>query len=77
MEHKGYSGGSYRDLTRVAYLNETMWTELFIENKKPLVAEIDEMIRHLTEYRDAIDQEDADTLFSLLRDGRLRKEQFG
>ena len=40
-------------------------------------AEIDEMIRHLTEYRDAIDQEDADTLFSLLRDGRLRKEQFG
>lgn len=54
-----------------------MWTELFIENRKPLVAEIDEMIQHLVEYRDAIDQEDADTLFRLLREGRLRKEQFG
>ncbi len=77
MEHKGYSGGSYRDLTRVAYLNETMWTELFIENRRALVPEIDEVIRHLTEYRDAIEQEDADTLFRLLRDGKRRKEQFG
>ena len=74
---QNYTGDSFRDLTRIAKINENMWTELFIENKKPLVAEIDEMIRHLTEYRDAIDQEDADTLFSLLRDGRLRKEQFG
>ncbi len=77
MEHKGYSGGSYRDLTRVAYLNETMWTELFIENRKPLVAEIDEMIQHLTEYRDAIEQEDEDTLYALLHEGKCRKEQFG
>ncbi len=77
MEHKGYSGGSYRDLTRVAYLNETMWTELFLENRRALVPEIDEMIEHLTEYRDAIEQQDADTLFQLLRDGKRRKEQFG
>lgn len=77
LEHKGYSGGSYRDLTRVAYLNETMWTELFIENRQPLVAEIDEMIHHLTEYRDAIAQEDADTLYTLLHEGKRRKEQFG
>lgn len=77
LEHKGYSGGSYRDLTRVAYLNETMWTELFIENKRPLVAEIDEMIHHLTEYRDAIAHEDADRLYALLHEGKCRKEQFG
>ena len=77
LEHKGYSGGSYRDLTRVAYLNETMWTELFIENKKALVPEIDEIIHHLTEYRDAIAAEDEQTLFRLLKEGRQRKEQFG
>lgn len=77
MEHKGYSGGSYRDLTRVAYLNETMWTELFIGNRKALVPEIDEVIKHLTEYRDAIEQEDEETLYRLLEDGKKRKEQFG
>ncbi len=77
LEHKGYSGGSYRDLTRVAYLNETMWTELFIENRRALVPEIDEVIQHLTEYRDAIAAEDADTLYELLHEGKCRKEQFG
>lgn len=77
LEHKGYSGGSYRDLTRVAYLNETMWTELFIENRRALVPEIDEMILHLTEYRDAIAQSDEKTLYKLLQDGKRRKEQFG
>ena len=77
MEHKGYSGGSYRDLTRVAYLNETMWTELFLENRKALVPEIDEVIKHLTEYRDCIAAQDEETLFRLLQEGRKRKEQFG
>lgn len=77
MEHKGYSGGSYRDLTRVAYLNETMWTELFLENAEALVGEIDEMILHLTEYRNAIAEGKEEELFQLLREGRERKEQFG
>jgi prephenate dehydrogenase len=76
-EHKGYSGGSYRDLTRVAYLNETMWTELFLENAPALVPEIDEMIQHLQEYRDTIAAGDAETLFQLLKEGRERKERFG
>lgn len=76
-EHKGYSGGSYRDLTRVAYLNETMWTELFLENAAALVPEIDEVIEHLQEYRDTIAAGDEETLFRLLKEGRERKEQFG
>ena len=76
-EHKGYSGGSYRDLTRVAYLNETMWTELFLENAAALVPEIDEVIQHLTEYRDTIAAGDEATLFRLLKEGRERKERFG
>lgn len=73
--HRGFSAGSYKDLTRVAWLNESMWTELFLENKTPLLFELDTIIHSLTEYRDAIAAEDADTLRSLLRDGRIAKER--
>lgn len=73
--HEGYSAGSYRDLTRVARLNEYMWTELFMENRKPLVREIDTIIEHLTEYRDAIESGAEKKLFALLKEGRERKEQ--
>ncbi len=73
--HEGYSAGSYKDLTRVARLNEYMWTELFLANREPLVREINTIIEHLTEYRDAISAADEKRLFDLLRDGRIRKEQ--
>ena len=66
LRHNGYSAGSYKDLTRVAKLNETMWTELFLNNAQPLVQEIDEIILHLTEYRDAIADGDAKRLCTLL-----------
>ena len=72
--HKGFSAGSYKDLTRVAWLNEYMWTELFLENKEPLLYELDHIIRSLSEYRDAIEADDAETLRTLLRDGRIAKE---
>ena len=52
-----------------------MWTELFIENKEPLLFELEYIINSLNEYKTAIEQEDSDTLRSLLRDGRLAKEQ--
>ena len=73
--HKGFSAGSYKDMTRVAWLNENMWTELFLENKDPLLFELDHIIDALSEYRDAIKENDADSLRSLLRDGRIAKEQ--
>ena len=73
--HKGFSAGSYKDMTRVAWLNENMWTELFLENKQPLLNEIDCIINSLKEYRDAIAEDDADTLRSILRDGRIAKEK--
>lgn len=76
-KHQGYSAGSYRDLTRVAKLNETMWSELFLCNAEPLVREIDEIIAHLQEYRQAIHDGDRATLTALLRDGRERKERLG
>lgn len=75
QSHKGFSAGSYKDLTRVAWLNENMWTELFIDNKDALLFELDTIINSLNEYRSALQSGDADTLRSLLRDGRLAKEQ--
>lgn len=75
QNHKGFSAGSYKDMTRVAWLNENMWTELFLENKEPLLFELDTIIKSLTEYRDAIASDDGDTLCGLLRDGRLAKEK--
>ncbi len=75
QNHKGFSAGSYKDLTRVAWLNENMWTELFLENKEPLLFELDHIINSLTEYKTAIEQNDGDTLRSLLRDGRIAKEK--
>ena len=74
-QHKGYSAGSFRDFTRVSRLNEGMWTELFLENKEHLLAELDLLINSLSEYRNAIVADDAETLKGLLRDGRIAKEE--
>ena len=60
-------------MTRVARLNEKMWTELFLENKDALINEIDIMIKNLTDYSEAIKEENYEKLFELLKDGRERK----
>ena len=73
--HKGFSAGSYKDLTRVAKLSEKMWTELLLENRGNLVSELDFMIDSLTEYRDALVENDAEKLCTLLSEGRCRKER--
>jgi len=75
LERKGFSAGSYKDMTRVAWLNPEMWTELFIENKDYLVREIDVLTASLKQYRDAIANEDSETLVKLLDEGRKRKEE--
>ena len=75
LNHKGFSAGSYRDLTRVAWLNPQMWAELFMENKENVLFELDFYIKSLTEYKHAIEADDLQTLISLLDDGRRRKEQ--
>ena len=75
FEHIGFSAGSYKDLTRVAWLNERMWTELFIENKDNLLSELDMFTAALEEYRDALKNEDFDRLRTLLRDGKRLKEE--
>lgn len=75
--HDGFSAGSYRDVSRVANINETMWTELFLENREALVEELDILTGHIGEIRDAIDALDADSLRALLRKGREIKEGLG
>ena len=72
--HKGFSAGSYKDLTRVAWLNETMWTELFFENADYLTGEIDFLIKELSAYREALSNGDREGMKELLREGRLCKE---
>lgn len=73
----GISAGSYKDLTRVAYLNENMWTELFMDNKDNLCFEIDNLISELKKYSDAMKENDSDALKKLLKDGREIKEEIG
>ena len=78
QRHTGFSAGSYKDLTRVAQLNATMWTELFLDNAECLSNEIGILIGNLQKYKDAIDQGDAQRLYELLAEGdRLKKEADG
>lgn len=70
----GFSAGSFKDLTRVAKLNEDMWTELFLMNQKALLTEVDTIIASLQEYRDALAEGDEKRMHTLLRDGRILKE---
>ena len=74
-ERCGFSAGSFKDMTRVAYLNENMWTDLFLENKDALVEELDIFINNVTILRDAINAKDADKVREILRLGRELKEQ--
>ncbi len=75
LNHKGFSAGSYRDLTRVAWLNAQMWAELFMENKENLLFELDQYLESLSAYRDAIASDDLDRLTALLEEGKKRKEE--
>jgi len=75
MNHKGFSAGSYKDLTRVAWLNPQMWAELFLENKDNVLYELDYYINSLQAYRDAIAAGQEDKLVALLDEGKKRKEQ--
>lgn len=73
--HRGFTAGSFRDMTRVARINADMWTQLFVQNKDNLVAEIDSLVAHLVQMRDAIETEDSETIQELLRSGNARKEE--
>lgn len=73
LRHSGFSAGSFRDMTRVAYLNETMWSSLFLENADNLINEIDKLISGLEDIRASLESADGDKLRSLLADGKEKK----
>ena len=73
--HKGFSAGSYKDMTRVAWLNPQMWAELCMDNKDYLIREIDGLVDALNQYREAMVLDDRDTLERLFREGKERKEE--
>lgn len=75
LAHKGFSAGSYKDMTRVAWLNPRMWAELFLDNRENMLYELDTYIENLQTYRQAIQNEDMDALVALLDEGRKRKEE--
>lgn len=75
LEHKGFSAGSYKDLTRVAWLNPQMWAELFMDNKEFVLNELDCYLGNLAAYRQAIAADDKDALITLLDEGKRRKEE--
>jgi len=74
QNHKGFSAGSYKDMTRVAWLNPQMWAELFLENQDYVLEELEFYIESLTAYRDAIAANDMDKLVALLDEGKKCKE---
>lgn len=74
-KHAGFSAGSFGDMTRVARLNEEMWTQLFMDNRGPLLHELDGLMNRLTQYREALNAENADALRRLLKEGREIKER--
>lgn len=73
--HKGFSAGSYKDLTRVAWLNATMWAELCMENRENMLFELDSYIQSLQAYKNALETKDLDGLTALLEEGKQRKEE--
>lgn len=73
--HKGFSAGSYKDMTRVAWLNPQMWAELFLENRDYLLHELDILAENLNRYSEALREENLPELIQLLDEGRRRKEE--
>lgn len=77
QRRRGFSAGSFRDMTRVAHLDEAMWTELFLEDADYLSEQLEILIDHLNEYREALSAQDAEKLQALLKDGREKKATAG
>ena len=74
QNESGFSAGSFLDLTRVAKLNEKLWTELLMLNRTALLFELDNLIDHLKEYQLVRQQGDSHALQQLLKEGRLLKQ---
>ena len=73
---KDYTGDSFRDLTRIANINENMWSELFLMNKKELLSQMDLFIEEFNKLRDSLENEDIDTMKDMMRLSTYRRSFF-
>lgn len=71
-----YTGDSFRDLTRIAKINENMWTELFLWNRDELVSQMDLFLNHFASLRDALKNGDAETMKAMMRLSTERRRYF-
>ncbi len=77
QDHRGYSAGSFQDMTRVSTVDPDVWTSLFLSNADPLSEVLGRLIARLGEYKAAIDSRDADALRAMLAAGRDAKMSCG
>lgn len=70
----GFTGGSFQDMTRIAGVDETVWTPLYACNRENIVQELNGLIENLTVYRDALVAKDDEKLSKTLKEGRLIRE---
>lgn len=77
MNHKGFSAGSYHDVSRVANINAPLWSELFLENREPLITELNLLIENINAITDAIKADDKQSLIDLLEKAHSTKEALG
>lgn len=71
----GFSGGSFQDMTRIATMNERMWTDLFMQNRENLMYELDTLIENLNKYNSALKNNDSEEMLRLIAEGRQLKEE--
>ncbi len=76
-EHQGFSAGSYRDVSRVANINDALWSRLFLDNREALVEELDELQRNIGAIRDAVASGQEEQLRRLLQKAAGIKRRFG
>lgn len=71
-----YTGDSFRDLTRIAKVNDVMWTELFLLNKDELLRQTDIFMEKMSQLRDNLANGDAEAIRTMMRLSRERREYF-
>ena len=71
---EGFTGGSFQDMTRIAGVDETMWSQLYLFNRENILSQLDGLIEHLSEYREAIFEGKEERLKAQLKAGRLLRE---
>ena len=71
-----YTGDSFRDLTRIATINEDLWSELFLLNKDILLDEIDQFLDATKHFRDSLEKEDIDEMKRLFIQSTNRRKLF-